>query len=493
MGEGVKHNRKKLAQASDEAVILSREHSAEKLKPRGQKTLRSANEIKGYEVSIFTPESAANYEKDYRNENLRQLYAFSAPKYLIECYKRLANAYPEIRNVRLRQNYERTADDLNVSSNSDWIEHQLFFNFSDPDCYRSESVRYEDDHFGISYLDLAMRLGLDPVEVSRNAKICATFLFARELGRAYYFELQFFEPKLRAIEQKVQNTNEALAQSLPDALRDWAVARKAELAKHKRINSRSNRVASSFAARYIQKYAAEFIYDMRKGESKNGRVQSFVNASLAIPVPENLARFASPQEGSEVQLNSCDADGNLSGLFFLNGRMDGVLKVDESLFLNNSPDSNPHHGRIFVGIPRVRSVAFLPNRNQNGKIHNDIVITGDGGNHYLLQSKPASPLYSEVPFGESREFLSTLNRRIGERIILLRRSLNGARRDEASDQLILNGKLNEELALGGRVNFSPDKSARIRRILRRWRDFYIETINDKGVISVYEIYDHSEK
>jgi len=487
MGASVNNVQQNLTQASKEAGFLKKKPSSPEMKPRGEKALRSANEIKGFEVSIFSPESAANYENDSRNNNLRLLYAYSTPKYLIDCYRRLANAYPEIRNVKLHQSYEREASDLNVSSNGDLLEHQIFFNFSDPDCYRSTEEDYENDRFAASYLDLGMRLGLDPVEIAQNAKICAVFMFARELGRARYFELNFFEPHLHALERIESDYDEALAKSLPMALRDWAVARKGELAKHKKYNSRSNRIACAFAANYIAKHREDFIYDMRKGESPNGRVQDFGNTSLAVPIPDKLVRFASPKEGIRVQLNSCDADGNMQGVYFAKARLDRVLKIGEPLYLNSSPDQNPYHGEVFTPIAKITGASYLPNRNINGKIHNDIVLRDDKDNYYLMQDTQGELKFSEVPFGESRDFLSRLNQKIGQKIILSRQSLSGASRAEVAGEIALTGELNKELFLGGKLAFTPDKTARIRRILRRWREYYIETENENGTKSIYEI------
>ncbi len=492
MGASVNNVQQNLTQASQEANFLNREPSSPELKPRGEKALRSLNERKGYEVSIFTPESAANYENDARNNNLRLMYAYSAPKYLIDCYRRLANAYPEIRNVKLCQNYEREASDLNVSSNGDMLEHQVFYNFSDPDCYRSVEENFENDRFAASYLDLGMRLGLDPAEIAQNAKLCATFIFARELGRARYFELNFFEPHLRALELTSENHDEALAESLPMALRDWAVARKGELAKRKKYNSRSNRIASAFAANYIAKHRDDFIYDMRKGQVANGRVQDFGNTSLAIPIPDKLVRFASPKEGIRVQLNSCDADGNIQGVYFAKARLDRVLMIGEPLYLNSSPDANPYHGEVFKPIKKICGASYLPNRNSAGKVHNDIVIRDEKDNYYLLQDTQGELKFTEVPFGESREFLSKMNQKLGQRIIMSRQSLSGASRAETAGQIALNGEIHGEFVLGGRLSFSPDKTARIKRVLRRWREYYIETENDNGTKSIYEISDDKD-
>ena len=445
------------------------------------------------EKNFINAESAMNFEHDRRNENLRQLEAFAAPTHIVDCYKRLSRAYSDIRNVKLRQDFNRSARDIHVTSNGEAAEHQLYFNFSDPDCYACETDNYEDDKFGTSYLEIGMGLGLDPLEVAKNPKLCATFMLARELGRAHDFERNYFEPQLFACKQRIDDQSEATSVALSKSLTAWSTARRNELSQRKHKNSRSNRNATNFALQYLSLHRDEFIYDMRKGEEANGRVQNLVNASLPIPIPDKLVRFASPDEGTKVVLNYCDSEGDIEGLYAITGRVDSMLGIDKPFMLNTARDENPNHGTVFKAVPNVEHVSFLPNRHADGKVLNDLLLDcGDDGS-FLMQSSGEELSYTELNYGESKEYLSSVKKKFGNHINLLRRALNGARRSEHTDSLAFTGDLSaKDLVMGEALAFSPERNMRIHRVLRKWREYFVETKNADGSRSIYEIGDEKE-
>ena len=338
-----------------------------------------------------------------------------------------------------------------------------------------------------------MGLGLDPQEVAQNPKICSTFMLARELGRAHDFERNYFEPQLFACQQKIENSSEATATALTKALTAWSTARRNELSLRKHKNSRSNRFASDFALRYLSLHRDEFVYDMRKGEQANGRVQSLVNASLPIPIPDKLVKFASPDEGTKIVLNSCNENGDIEGLSAISGRLDSLLLADSPLVLNTTPDENPDHGKSFKAIPQVEHFSFLPNRRTDGKVLNDLLLDcGDDGN-FLLQNAGEALSYSVLNYGESKDYLNNVKKKFGTHINMLRRNLFGARRSEHAETQAFTGTIPSGLALGDSLSFSPERNMRIHRVLRKWREYFVETKNADGSLAIYEIGDEKEK
>ena len=445
------------------------------------------------ENSFINAESAMNFEQDRRNENLRQLEAFSAPQHIVDCYKRISRSYPDIRNVKLRQDFNRSARDIHVTSNGEAAEHQLYFNFSDPDCYACETDNYEDDKFGTSYLEIGIGLGLDPLEVSKNPKLCSTFMLARELGRAHDFERNYFEPQLFSCRKQISDQAEATSVALSKSLTAWSTARRNELSLRKHKNSHSNRNATNFALQYLSLHRDEFIYDMRNNEEPNGRVQNLINASLSIPIPDKLVRFVSPDEGTRVVLNYCDENGDIEGLYALSGRVDSMLGVGKPLMLNSSRDENPNHGTVFKAVSNIEHVSFLPNRRCDGKVLNDLLLDCGDDVSFLLQSTGEELKYSELNYGESKEYLSNVRKKFGNHINLLRKALNGARRSDHTETQAFTGDISNGLVMGEALSFSPERNMRIHRVLRKWREFYVETKNADGSLAIYEIGDEKEK
>ena len=93
-------------QASKEAKFSNESlRSGKKLEHIGEAAL-GINQATGEKLFIDA-DSAMNFEQDRRNENLRQLEAFSAPQHIVDCYKRISRSFPDIRNVKLRQDFNR--------------------------------------------------------------------------------------------------------------------------------------------------------------------------------------------------------------------------------------------------------------------------------------------------------------------------------------------------------------------------------------------------
>ena len=514
------------------------------------------NDIK--QIHNITSERIRHYIDDRRQENYDTIKQ-TGKGFLANVYKNLVQEYPELYNVKVfDQDIKSNAyfDPATELVNDQFIP-SVNFNFSHTETYLRPDNFKEGDNFGLEYVikTIALKTGAQPNEIMQNERLVGSFIMLHEFGHALDFRNNYLDTELaklngsgkgiRALPVALQKKSEDRLKDLmtrpipgqvsadnylekvaPFANRLIALGinphDRAEVISSSKKSYRemhSEAFADNFATNYIMRHYDDFFEDANSNTNSPDKVKTHIGDLMRINSNLDILGLSS---GKAVKLTKVEVSKNRQNQTEIRpinnpsktkqGFLSEKITINQGVKLLK--ESDPTSKNMYAESPAVKNVLIRPQKDDQGKIKNDIILqmhqqNSTGQNDYIYYQ---IELTGEEPKEINvlpAEMADQLELQTGSKVMLMKRKLSS----DSGVHLgyIMGGKLERPnnfrdndplpIQIGHGIHLSstagektgvenlvdPDfmrggNTTSINRVYRKWKSYYIETST-----STYEV------
>ena len=270
----------------------------------------------------------------------------------------------------------------------------------------------------------------------------------------------------------------------------------------------SEAYADNFATDYIMRHYNDFFEDSDSTTNSPEKVKTHVGEIMKINANLNMLGLTEGKSTKMTRVEPIKLDGKIQDFSVPasaranEGFLSRKIRIGDGVELLKEGD--PTSKERYSKSPAVKNVYIRPQKDHNGKIHNEIVAELDGDRYFMVELTGQEPSRIEVT---PEEMMNRLNLKTDSKVILMKRELS-------SDSAVRLGSI-----LGGRIEkpdyfygdspiqedhgihltstageetgvddlVDPDfmcggNTSAIDKIYRKWKSYFIETTT-----STYEV------